>query len=97
MLIHCESSLSGFASRGECGSVPTAGQRSSAVDAGTYVHEKGQDRARGSAVLEGRCRKAFFQLFIQHGLTQQRINVVKKNLEVPLPATSRVISIHRMW
>lgn len=56
-----------------------------------------QDRARGPAVLERRCRKAFSQLFIQHGLTQQRINMVKKNLEVLLPAPSRVISIHRMW
>lgn len=56
-----------------------------------------QDSVSGSALLEGRCRKAFSQLFIQYGLTQQRINMVKKNLEVPLPATSRVISIHRMW
>lgn len=96
MLIHCESSLRGFASCGECGSV-LAGQRSSTVGTGTHTHGKGAGWARGTAVLEGRCRKAFSQLFIQHGLTQQRINMVKKNLEVLLPATSRVISIHRMW
>lgn len=64
---------------------------------GTHTHGQGAGRARGTAVLQGRCRKACSQLFIQHGLTQQSINMVKKNLEVLLPATSRVISIHRMW
>lgn len=92
MLIHCESSLSGFASCGECGSVTQQGR--GAVLWAQKPMGMGRD---GSAVLEGRCRKVSSQLFIQHGLTQQRINMVKKNLEVPLPATSRVISIHRMW
>lgn len=56
-----------------------------------------QDSARGTAVLEGRCGKAFSRLFIQHGLAQQRVNVVKKSLEGLLPAINRAISIHRMW
>lgn len=77
--------------------MPTAGQRSSAVGTGTRAHGREQDRAHGTAALQGRCRKAFSRLFIQHGLTQQRINMVKKNLELFLPATSRMISIHRMW
>lgn len=64
----------------------------------TQVREgKGQGSARGTVRLERRCSKAFSQLFIQHGLAQQRVNEVKKSLEGPLPAINRAISIHRMW
>lgn len=97
MLIHSECSLSGFAAVGSVGLYQQQG-RGAVLWAQAPTHTgRQQDSTRGTAVPEGGCRKAFSQLFIQHGLTQQRINMVKKNLEVLLPATSRVISIHRMW
>lgn len=60
VLIYCESSLSGFASPGECGSAPTAGQRSSAVATGTHVHGKAAGQGTWPCSAGEEVQESFF-------------------------------------
>lgn len=57
----------------------------------------GREVSTSAGQGRGDAGKAFSRPFIQQGLGQQRVNVVKKSLEGLLPAINRAISIHRMW